>query len=84
MFMAVISFATYPNSLFTGYVRVLLFTLIPAGFVGAVPVMIIQQRSGWLLLGLAGTAVLFWLIALLLFYTGLRRYESGSAINVNV
>jgi len=84
MFMAVISFATYPNSLFSGGIRVLLFTLVPAGFVGAVPVMIVQQRNGLLLLALAGAAGLFALLAALVFYTGLRRYESGSAINVNV
>ena len=34
MWGAMVTFALYPNSLFAGISRVLLFTLIPAGFVG--------------------------------------------------
>ncbi|MCA9926468.1 MAG: ABC-2 family transporter protein, partial [Anaerolineales bacterium] len=79
-----ITFATYPNALFTGMARVILYTVIPAGFVGAVPVQMIQTHSGELLLVLLGAAVVLWVIAVAVFYTGLRRYESGSAINVNV
>ena len=82
--LAMITFATYPNALFTGMARVILYTVIPAGFVGAVPVQMIQTHSSELLLVLLGAAVVLWVIAVAVFYTGLRRYESGSAINVNV
>lgn len=82
--MTIITFSLYPNSLFTGVARFLLYTIVPAGFVGAVPVQIVQGRDGMLLLGLAGVAALMWGMATAVFYTGLRRYESGSAINVNV
>jgi ABC-2 type transport system permease protein len=61
-----------------------LFTLIPAGFVGAVPVRIVQERNPLLLLALLGAAMTAWGVATAVFYLGLRRYESGSAINVNV
>ncbi|HZD10298.1 MAG TPA: ABC-2 family transporter protein [Candidatus Binatia bacterium] len=81
---AVLTFALYPNSLFSGLSRVMLYTLIPAGFVGAVPVEIIQGRDGTLLLLLAGVALLMWSAATAVFHFGLRRYESGSAINVNI
>ncbi len=81
---AMLTFSLYPNSLFSGFSRTLLYTLIPAGFVGAVPVKMIQTRDGSLLLVLLGVAILFWLLATAVFYTGLRRYESGSAINVNM
>ena len=81
---ALLTFSMYPNSLFTGLARFMLYTLIPAFFVGAVPVDIVKGRDGMLLLLMAGAAVLVWAIAALVFYTGLRRYESGSAINVNV
>jgi hypothetical protein len=37
-----------------------------------------------LLLLLVAAAFIIWLIAIATFYAGLRRYESGSAINVNV
>ena len=81
---AVLTFSLYPNSLFSGPARFVLFTLIPAGFIGAVPVEIVKERSLVLLLGLMGAAVIIWVVAAVVFYVGLRRYESGSAINVNI
>lgn len=81
---ALLTFALYPNTLFSGAARVLLFTLIPAGFIGAVPLEIVKRSSGPLLLALWGVAVLVWGVATAVFYTGLQRYESGSALNVNI
>ena len=84
MWNAMITFALYPNSLFGGLSRVLLYTLIPAGFVGAIPVRIVQDRNPVLLLALVVAAAVSWGVATAVFYVGVRRYESGSAINVNV
>lgn len=84
MMNSILTFALYPNSLFTGFPRLLLYTLIPAAFVGSVPVRIIQGRDGWLLLALLGVTILIWGVATAVFYGGIRRYESGSALNVNV
>lgn len=81
---ALLTFSLYPNGLFSGLARTLLYTLIPAAFVGAIPVRIVQGRDGVLLLGLAGFVLLLWGIATAVFTLGLRRYESGSAMNVNV
>lgn len=84
LYFAMLTFSLYPNSLFSGVSRVLLYTIIPAGFVGAVPVEMVQTHSWQLLLAMMGVATLMWFLATAVFYTGLRRYESGSAINVNV
>ncbi|MBE2197344.1 MAG: ABC-2 family transporter protein [Anaerolinea sp.] len=81
---AMLTFALYPNAIFTGVARFLLLTLLPAAFIGAVPVQIIQERDGLLLLAMVGVMVLVWGVATAVFYGGLRRYESGSALNVNV
>ncbi|MFQ5418737.1 MAG: ABC transporter permease [Anaerolineae bacterium] len=81
---ALLTFTLYPNSLFSGLTRALLYTLLPAAFIGAVPVEIVRSRNGALALGLLGAVVMIWLVGTAVFYTGLRRYESGSAINVNV
>lgn len=81
---ALVTFGLYPNTLFTGFARFMLYSLIPAAFIGAVPVEIIKGRDGRLLLGLLGAAVVMWVVATAVFYVGLRRYESGSALNVNV
>jgi len=81
---AVITFALYPNSLFSGASRMILYTVIPAAFVGSVPVDVIRYHDVRLLLLLIGVAMFIWVIAVTMFYYGLRRYESGSAINVNI
>jgi len=81
---AMITFVLYPNSLFSGVSRMLLYTLIPAAFAGAIPVRIIQERDPVLLLVLLAAVVVIWGVATAVFYLGLRRYESGSALNVNM
>jgi ABC-2 type transport system permease protein len=77
---AIITFSIYPINLFEGSARFLLFTLIPAAFVGAIPAKMVTQFT-WVTLGqlLIGASV-FFTLAWLLFYNGLKRYESGSAI----
>ncbi len=81
---AMLTFSLYPHTLFSGATRFLLYTAIPAFFIGAVPVEIIKGREGTLLLGMWAVVMLIWLLTTAVFYYGLRRYESGSAINVNV
>lgn len=84
MTASLVTFALYPNTLFSGAARLMLFTLIPAGFVGAVPVALIQSPTLGLWLVLITASVVSVVLATAVFYLGLRRYESGSAINVNV
>jgi ABC-2 type transport system permease protein len=77
---AVIHFATYPGSIFGGGVRIILFTLIPAGFINHMPVEVMRGENVWFL-GVAWAAALAWVLAgQLLFSLGLRRYESGNLI----
>jgi ABC-2 type transport system permease protein len=81
---AMISFALYPISLFDNPAKLVLFTLIPAAFMGAVPAALVRSFTwitlGQLTLGAAG----FLGLAIFVFYSGLRRYESGSAIQTEV
>jgi len=79
-----ISFSLYPFGLFQGVLRLILFTLIPAGFVGAVPVDVVETHSLALLGALVGAAGVSVIVLSVVFKIGLRRYESGSAINVNI
>jgi ABC-2 type transport system permease protein len=82
MFGALISFSTYPMNIFQGAVRLLLFTVIPAGFISFLPLQLLHQFS-WLLLGaLVGFTVLFVGIATTVFHLGLRRYESGNLMGM--
>jgi len=84
MLNALLSFATYPFPIFSGPVRFLLFTLIPAAFIGYVPVMILKGANWWFILGLTAFAVGLGLFARFVFLWGLRRYESGNLVIVRV
>jgi len=81
---AIITFAIYPITLFDGTAKLLLFTVIPAAFVGALPTQFVRAFDwtslGQLLLG----ATVFLALAIVVFHRGLRRYESGSAIQVRM
>ncbi len=76
--------ATYPIGIFSGTTKVLLFTVIPAAFVGFVPTQVVADSDWLLLLGLAAAVAFAWLFTVATFSLGLRRYESGSAINTNM
>lgn len=81
---AMVTFAIYPITLFDPGARLILFTLIPAALMGAVPASFVRG-FGWGTLGeLSLGAVVLLSIAVTVFYTGLRRYESGSAVQVEI
>jgi ABC-2 type transport system permease protein len=81
---AILTFALYPISLFDGPAKFLLFSLIPAALMGSVPASIVRDLTWQNMLGLIFGALLVLGLAILIFYRGLRRYESGSAIQVEV
>lgn len=69
-------------TLFEGTAKFILFTILPAALMGAVPAEFVRQFD-WSTLGelLFGGFVLL-ALAIFVFRLGLRRYESGSAIQV--
>jgi ABC-2 type transport system permease protein len=75
-----LTFALYPGTLFSGAVKALLFTALPAGIIAWLPVSLIRQWD-WTtaaLLVLAGGAMIA--LSVWVFYAGLRRYESGNLL----
>jgi ABC-2 type transport system permease protein len=73
-----ITFSVYPDPLFGGALRLILFTLIPAGWVGYVPARVARETSVGPLLLLGAAAGIYTMLALTVFRFGLRRYASGS------
>ncbi len=84
LFNALITFAMYPTSIFRGLARVLLFTVLPAGLIGLVPTELIRGHHLQLLAFLAAAVLAMGIIAVSLFYRGLRRYESGNLISIRL
>ena len=79
---ALISFSTYPSGLFEGAAKFLTFTLLPAAFIGALPVEAIRDLSLYkTALVLLGTLV-FAALSVIVFYAGLKRYESGNLLEM--
>jgi len=77
-------FASYPTAIFRGWVRFLLFTLLPAGFINYMPVGLMRDFSWAFFAAVSGAAVLSALAASFVFYRGLRRYESGNLMTVRL
>jgi ABC-2 type transport system permease protein len=73
-----ITFSLYPEPLFGGMLRLVLFTVLPAGFVGYVPTHLAQSPSFALVLLLTAAAAAYLAIGVVVFECGLRRYTSGS------
>lgn len=83
-FNAIVTFSLYPITLFDGTAKLLLFTLIPAAFIGALPAEFVRRFDVLQLVQICAGGAVFLLLAVFVFYRGLRRYESGSAIQVRM
>lgn len=77
-----VTFSVYPQVIFSGYFKVILFTLIPAGFIGYLPVEILRSFSWTELFAFLGGVLFYSLLALFVFARGLRHYESGNRIGL--
>lgn len=81
---AMVTFAIYPITLFDSLAKLILFTLIPAALMGAVPAAFARQFTWQTLAQMLVGSCLLLAIAVGIFQIGLRRYESGSAIQTEV
>ena len=79
---AAMSFATYPDALFSGVVKVLLYTLLPAGFISYLPMHALRTLSPADALLAACGALGVLALGTAAFYHGLKRYESGNLLEM--
>jgi len=78
MWELLITFSLYPEPLFGGVLRLALFTILPAGLVGYLPVAVVRTPSTPQVCLLVAGAAGYFALAVLVFNRGLRRYASGS------
>ncbi|MFV0400313.1 MAG: ABC transporter permease [Oscillospiraceae bacterium] len=70
-------YARYPVTIYPVWMRVILLVVIPFGFIGFVPALILRGEHVLLYsLALAAMSALSFLVARTVFYRGIRRYES--------
>lgn len=81
-FFSMVTFSTYPSCLFDGWMKLVLYTVIPAGFVAGLPVEALRYFD----LTAAALSILGALAVLAagagLFVLGLRSYQSGNLIEM--
>jgi ABC-2 type transport system permease protein len=78
--MGLLGFSTYPFSVFGGFTKFMLLTVIPVGFISGFPIALLKQFSWTYIFYILIAAVVFVSIAIFMFSMGLRRYESGNMI----
>ena len=82
IFMALITFASQPASIFTGWYKILFLTVIPAGLLSLYPVNIIKEFT-WRDFGILTTGIIVFLLLSLKFYNWcLKHYSSGNRFGV--
>jgi ABC-2 type transport system permease protein len=76
----VLTFSLYPDPIFGGGLRLVLFTALPAGFIGFVPARLVYAPTASVAVTTVGAACVYTAVAVFVFERGLRRYESGNRI----
>lgn len=84
MMMGMISFATYPDGIFKGVSRFLLYFIIPVGMAVYHPVHMMISFDKRLLLTVLVYTFLLGTAAVTAFYRGLRRYASSSLMEARL
>lgn len=73
-----IHFGNYPDGIFKGIAKIILYTIVPVGMVTYLPVRIITNFNLGYFLIIIGTTILLIALAFLIFYKGLKRYSSSN------
>lgn len=84
MVSSMINFSTYPDGIFQGMARFLLYHVIPVGMAIYRPVHIMMEFNGGELLKVLGYAFLLTAVVVFVFYRGLRRYSSSSLMEARM
>lgn len=72
------NFATYPDGIFKGIVKGLLYTLIPVGIINYIPIQILTEFNLGLTLIVIGFTIFLVSLAFVIFFKGLKKYSSSN------
>lgn len=81
---ALLTFSLYPSIFFDASTKFILMTIVPAALIGTVPAEFVKAFSWQGLVELLAAAGLLMTFSIWFFYRGVKRYESGSGIQVEV
>lgn len=75
-----ISFSIYPEGIYKGFAKYIIYTIVPAAFITLIPVRLLQYFSWRWFIILLAVSVAWIIFAYWFFYKGLKKYESGNLI----
>ncbi|MCK9574907.1 MAG: ABC-2 family transporter protein [Clostridia bacterium] len=81
---SMITFGTYPMTIFNSTIKIILYSIVPAAVIGFIPSQIILNFSIYNLLFFVGFAIISTLLAFFVFNKGLKKYSSGSVMEVRL
>lgn len=77
-------FVLYPSNIYSGVLQLIMFTVLPAGIIGYMPVELLRNFSLDKLVLLIGSSISFFVLAFFVFHWGLKRYESGNQFGMRL
>ena len=78
------NFATYPDGIFKGTVKLMLYTIVPVGLTTYIPIQIISKLNIIKLLIVLGFTILLILLAFFIFNRGLKKYSSSNLMKARI
>ena len=81
---AVLSFATYPDTIFKNVVKLIFYTIIPVGLTNYLPLHIIIKFDLGSLFIVLGVTVISVILAFVIFNKGLKSYSSSNLMSSRV
>ena len=81
---AVISFATYPDTIFKNVVKLIFYTIIPVGITNYLPLHIIINFNLGSMVIILGITVVSVILAFVIFNKGLKSYSSSNLMSSRV
>ena len=79
-----INFATYPDGIFKGIIKIMLFTIVPVGITTFIPVRLLTEFNIYLFLVVILVTILFVVSAFYIFNKGLKRYSSSNLMSARI
>lgn len=84
LFNGLLAFSTYPTGIFSGWGKLILFTVLPAGFISYLPIGLLRSIEPLFLGEALGMAALLTAGGTLFFYKGLKKYSSGNQMGLRM
>ena len=78
------NFATYPDGIFKGVTKLILYTIIPVGFANYLPLKTMLHFNPVIIAVVVSYTIFMISFAFFVFYRGIKRYSSTNLMNARI